>query len=53
VLWPASPCFHNLGFFDPAKPVESVDTIVPDLAERWSWQDNYRKLVFFLRKDVT
>src|SRR4030095_3249650 len=34
------------------KPTESMDTIVPDLAEKWSWQDNYRNLVFFLRKDV-
>ena len=25
---------------------------MPELAERWSWQDNYRNLVFFLRKDV-
>ena len=29
-----------------------MDTIVGDLAEKWSWQDNYRNLVFFLRKDV-
>jgi peptide/nickel transport system substrate-binding protein len=48
----ASPCFNNLVYFDPAKKVESVDTVVPELAEKWSWQDNYRNLVFFLRKDV-
>ena len=29
-----------------------MDTIVGELAEKWSWQDNYRNLVFFLRKDV-
>jgi peptide/nickel transport system substrate-binding protein len=51
-VWPASPCFNNLVFFDPLKPVESADTIIGELAERWSWQDNYRNLVFFLRKDV-
>ncbi len=50
--FPSLPCFSNLVFFDPAKPTESVDTIVGDLAEKWSWQDNYRNLVFFLRKDV-
>ena len=50
--FPALPCFNNLVFFDQSKPTESVDTIVGDLAERWSWQDNYRNLVFFLRKDV-
>ena len=51
-VWPASPCFNNLVYFDPMKPAESVDTIVGELAERWSWQDGYRNLVFFLRKDV-
>src|SRR5262245_14671070 len=50
--FPSLPCFNNLVFFDPAKPTESMDTIVPDLAEKWSWQDNYRNLVFFLRKNV-
>ena len=50
--FPALPCFNNLVFFDPAKPTESMETIVGDLAERWSWQDNYKNLVFFLRKDV-
>ena len=51
-VWPARPCFNNLVLFDPLKPTESVDTIIGELAERWSWQDNYRNLVFFLRKDV-
>ncbi len=50
--FPSLPCFNNLVFFDPAKPTESLDTIVGDLAEKWSWQDNYKNLVFFLRKDV-
>ena len=31
---------------------ESVETVIPELAERWSWQDTYRNLVFFLRKNV-
>src|SRR5262245_63143015 len=51
-VFPAPPCFNNLVQFDPAKAVESTDTIVPDLAEKWSWQDNYRNLVFFLKKNV-
>jgi peptide/nickel transport system substrate-binding protein len=51
-VWPSMPCFNNLVLFDPQKPVESMDTIIPELAERWSWQDNYRNLVLFLRKDV-
>ena len=50
--WPAAPCFNNLVLFDPLKQQESVDTVIPELAEKWSWQDNYRNLVFFLRKGV-
>src|SRR4030095_5158725 len=46
------PCFSNLVFFDPAKKTESMDTVVGELAEKWAWQDNYKNLVFFLRKDV-
>jgi peptide/nickel transport system substrate-binding protein len=51
-IWPAHPCFNNLVAFDPVKPLESLDSVVPDLAEKWSWQDNYRNLVFFLRRGV-
>jgi peptide/nickel transport system substrate-binding protein len=51
-MWPAMPCFSNLVLFDPLKPTHSVDTIVGELAERWAWQENYRKLLFFLRRDV-
>ena len=51
-VWPSMPCFNNLVLFDPLKKIESVDTIIGELAERWSWQDNYRNLVFFLRKNV-
>ena len=48
----ASPCYNNLLYFDPAKTQESESTLIPELAEKWSWQDNYRNLVFLLRKDV-
>jgi peptide/nickel transport system substrate-binding protein len=51
-LWPVAPCYSNLVIFDPLKPNESVQTVLPELAEKWSWQDNYRNLVFFLRKNV-
>jgi peptide/nickel transport system substrate-binding protein len=51
-VWPMMPCYSNLVLFDPLKPLESVDTVIPELAERWSWQDNYKNLVFFLRKNV-
>jgi peptide/nickel transport system substrate-binding protein len=51
-VWPMSPCYNNLVYFDAAKSQETVDTIVGELAEKWSWQDNHRNLVFFLRKNV-
>src|SRR5436190_1556509 len=43
--WPAMACLNNLVFFDPLKKVESVDTVIGELAEKWSWQDNFRNLV--------
>ena len=52
-LWPAMPCFSNLVLFDPARPTHGPDTIVGELAERWSWQDDYRNLVLFLRRGVS
>jgi peptide/nickel transport system substrate-binding protein len=52
-VWPMSPCYSNLVVFDPLKPLDSAETVIPELAERWSWQDNFRNLVFFLRKNVT
>ncbi len=51
-VWPMMPCYSNLVLFDQLKARETVESIVPELAERWSWQDNYRNLVFFLRKNV-
>src|SRR3989441_6662844 len=48
-MWPAMPCFSNLVLFDPAKPTHSADTIIGELAERWAWEENYRKLVLALR----
>jgi peptide/nickel transport system substrate-binding protein len=52
VLWPMMPCYSNLVLFDQLKARETLETVVPELAERWSWQDNYRSLVFFLKKGV-
>ena len=52
VTWPAMPCYSNLVIYDQTKRLGRMETIVPELAEKWSWQDNYRNLVFFLRRDV-
>ncbi|MBI1846855.1 MAG: ABC transporter substrate-binding protein [Candidatus Rokubacteria bacterium] len=51
-VWPSMPCLSNLVIYDPAKKTESMDTIIGELAEKWSWQDNSRNLVFFLRRNV-
>jgi peptide/nickel transport system substrate-binding protein len=48
----AAPCFNNLVTFDSRKSQESVESVVPELAERWAWQDGGRALLFFLRKGV-
>jgi peptide/nickel transport system substrate-binding protein len=52
VTWPAMPCYSNLMIYDQTKRLGRMDTIVGELAEKWSWQDNYRNLVLFLRRDV-
>jgi peptide/nickel transport system substrate-binding protein len=49
---PFASVFNNLVKFDPLKPRESLDTIVPDLAESWSWDASNTKLTFKLRQGV-
>ena len=44
--------FNNLVMFDQAKPVNSLDTIVPDLAKSWAWGGDKTKLTFTLREGV-
>jgi peptide/nickel transport system substrate-binding protein len=50
---PFAAVFNNLVIFDPTKVHESIDTIVPDLAESWSWDQTNTKLTFKLRQGVT
>ena len=49
---PFSAVFNNLVMFDPAKPHESMDSIIPDLAESWSWDSTNTRLTFKLRHGV-
>ncbi len=44
--------FNNLVVFDQQKPLNTVDTIVPDLAESWAWDASKTKLTFKLRQGV-
>ena len=49
---PFAAIFNNLVVFDPAKVHESLDTVIPDLAESWSWDPTNTKLTFKLRQGV-
>jgi peptide/nickel transport system substrate-binding protein len=51
-ITPFSAVYNNLVMFDPFKPHESLDTIVPDLAESWQWDATHTKLTFKLRQGV-
>lgn len=45
--------FNNLVLFDPLKPRNGFDTIVPELAGSWAWDASGTKLTFKLRSGVT
>jgi peptide/nickel transport system substrate-binding protein len=44
--------FNNLLIFDQGKPRNGFDTIVPELAETWAWDETRTKLTFKLRRGV-
>src|SRR5215470_3974433 len=44
--------FNNLVLFDQQKPLNSPETIVPDLADSWSWDITNTKLTFKLHPGV-
>src|ERR1700682_5855357 len=50
---PFSAVFNNLVVFDPAKVHETLETVIPDLAESWSWDATNTRLTFKLRQGVT
>jgi peptide/nickel transport system substrate-binding protein len=45
--------FNNLVRFDPTKPRNGFDTIVPELATSWAWDASGTKLTFKLQPGVT
>ena len=50
---PFMPVYNNLVLYDQAKPRNSVDTILPELATSWAWDAGRTKLTFKLRTGVT
>ena len=44
--------FNNLVLFDQTKPLNSLETIVPELGASWSWDPSKTKLTFKLREGV-
>ncbi len=51
-VMPFMSLYNNLVLYDQTKPVNSLDTIVPDLAESWSWNADKTALTFKLRQGV-
>jgi peptide/nickel transport system substrate-binding protein len=49
---PFSAVFNNLLMFDPAKPRNGLDTIVPELAESWAWDPSRTRFTVKLRRGV-
>jgi peptide/nickel transport system substrate-binding protein len=52
VLIPFMAVFNNLVMYDQHKPVNTFDTIVPELAMRWDWDAARTALTFTLRQGV-
>jgi peptide/nickel transport system substrate-binding protein len=49
---PAMALYNNLVVYDQHKPQNSMDTIVPDLADSWAWSSDNLSLTFKLHQGV-
>src|SRR3954454_7718645 len=45
--------FNNLVFFKQDVPQNRIDSIVPDLATKWSWNADLTELTFQVRRGVS
>jgi peptide/nickel transport system substrate-binding protein len=52
VAIPMMAVFNNLVLYDQHVAQNSLDTIVPDLAESWSWNEERTRVTFRLREGV-
>ena len=52
IVAPIMGVFNNLVMFDPNVKQNSLQSIVPDLAESWSWSEDGTELTFKLRDGV-
>ena len=51
-VMPAMGVFNNLVVYDQHVPQNTLSSIVPDLATRWTWNNDYTALAFKLRQGV-
>ena len=51
-MMPMASVFNNLVLSDQTKPTSGPDTVTPDLAESWSYNDDRTELTFKLRQGV-
>jgi peptide/nickel transport system substrate-binding protein len=52
-VMPFMALFNNLVLYDQHKKLNTTDSIQPELATSWAWDDSKTKLTFKLRNDVT